>query len=38
MSRIFRIEEQPIGYKMLYVAIMEPQNAFTNREMKRPTI
>jgi len=24
MSRILRIEEQPIGYKTLYVAIMEP--------------
>jgi hypothetical protein len=24
MARILRIEEQPIGYKMLNVAIMEP--------------
>jgi len=24
MSRIFRIKEQPIGYKMLNVTIMEP--------------
>jgi hypothetical protein len=35
MSRIFRIEEQPIGYKMLNVAIMEPRKAFTSRVMKQ---
>ncbi len=34
MSRILRIKEQPIGYKMLNVTIMEPWKAFTSRVMK----
>jgi hypothetical protein len=38
MARILRIEEQPIGYKMLNVAIMEPWKAFTNRVMKQLSI
>jgi hypothetical protein len=38
MSRILKIEEQPVRYKTLYVTIMEPQKTFTSRVMKQLSI
>ncbi len=38
VSIILRIKEQPIGYKTLHVAIMEPWKVFISRVMKQPSI
>jgi len=38
MSTIPKTKEQSIGYRMLSITVMEPQETFTCRVMKRPNI
>jgi len=38
MPRIPMIEKQLVGYKMPFVVVMEPQEPFTSRRMRRPNV
>jgi hypothetical protein len=38
MLRIPRIEEHLVRYKMASIAVMEPQETFTNRAMRQPNV
>jgi hypothetical protein len=38
MLRIPKIDENPAGYKMPSIIIMEPQEAFISRTMRQPNV